>query len=70
MLLTESHVHLLLLPGMDGTSRLLEPLLAALPATLHPQGQSHRQAADHGEQLERAERVRGHCSAAAGGLEW
>jgi len=35
-----------------------------------PQGQSHRQAADHGEQLERAERVRGHCSAAVGGLEW
>ena len=34
MLLTEGHVHLLLLPGMDGTSRLFEPLLAALPATL------------------------------------
>lgn len=34
MLLTERHVHLLLLPGMDGTSRLFEPLLAALPATL------------------------------------
>ena len=34
MLLTERHVHLLLLPGMDGTSRRFEPLLAALPATL------------------------------------
>ena len=34
MLLTERHVHLLLLPWMDGTSQLFEPLLAALPATL------------------------------------
>jgi pimeloyl-ACP methyl ester carboxylesterase len=29
-------MHLMLLPGMDGTGKLFEPLLQALPATLNP----------------------------------